>query len=391
MITVLHLAGSGGWAGGETYLLLLARNLDRKRFRLIVASPEPGALVENLRAEGIETYVLDMDPLGSPVPLLRLRNFLREKRADIVQSHGARGNVYARITGRLARTPVVISTVHNSLYDYPVGRLRKSFYLALDRVTAPLAHCILCVAESHRQELIGRYRLPPEKVVTIPNGVDLGRFRAAESGEQVRKELGIPDDAPVIGVVGRVTHQKGHCYLLRALPMLACDHPALCCLVVGDGELREELAGLAARLGVLDRCLFLGVRRDIPAVLSALDVLVVPSLSEGMPYVVLEGMAMAKPVVASSVNGIPEVVEDRVTGRLVPRQDSVALAEAIGELLADPKSAAVMGRAARRRVEESFSSEQWIARLEALYNDLAGRGRTSIEVMARKNCPVARP
>lgn len=370
MLSVLHLAGSGGWAGGETYLLLLARRLDRKQFRLIVVSPEAGALVDNLRAEGIETLVLDMNRLGSVGPILRLRDLLHERRVEILQTHGARSNFYGRLAGRLAGTPVIISTVHNSLYDYPVGRLRKSFYLALDRVTAPLAHCILCVAESHRQELIGRYHLPPEKVVTIPNSVDLGRFGPVESGGQVRKELGIPNDAPVIGVVGRLTHQKGHCFLLHALPMLARRYPALCCLVVGDGELCEELAGLAARLGVLDRCLFLGVRRDIPAVLSALDVLVVPSLSEGMPYVVLEGMASGKPVVATAVNGIPEVVEDRVTGRLVPRQDSGALAEAIGELLADPKSAAAMGRAARRRVEESFSSGQWIARLEALYDNL---------------------
>jgi glycosyltransferase involved in cell wall biosynthesis len=391
MITVLHLAGSGGWAGGETYLLLLARRLDRKQFRLIVVSPETGALVDNLRAEGIETLVLDMNRLGSVGPILRLRDLLHERRVEILQTHGARSNFYGRLAGRLARTPVVISTVHNSLYDYPVGRLRKAIYLTLDRVSAPLAHCILCVAESHRRELIGRYRLPPERVVTIPNGVDLGRFRAAESGEQVRKELGIPDDSPVIGIIGRLTHQKGHCYLLRALPMLACDHPALRCLVVGDGHLYGELVELVTRLGVQDRCIFMGVRQDIPAVLSALDILVVPSLSEGMPYVVLEGMASGKPVVATAVNGIPEVVEDRVTGRLVPRQDSGALVEVIGELLTDPESSAVMGRAARRKVEERFSVERWIARLEALYNDLTGRGGTSIEVMARKNSPVARP
>jgi len=370
MTRVLQIAESGGWAGGETYLLLLAESMDTSRFQLIVVSPESGLLVDNLRARGVETLVWNMGRLGSVGPIFNLRTLLRERRITILQTHGARSNFYGRLAGRLAGTPVIISTVHNLLYDYPVGRLRKAVYLALDRVTAPLAHCILCVAESHRLELISRYHLPPEKVVTIPNSVDLGRFGPVESGGQVRKELGIPDDAPVIGVVGRITHQKGHCFLLHALPMLARRYPALRCLVVGDGELREELTGLAARLGVLDRCLFLGVRRDIPAVLSALDVLVVLSLSEGMPYVVLEGMASGKPVVATAVNGIPEVVEDRVTGRLVPRQDSGALAEVIGELLTDPESSAAMGRAARRKVEKSFSSRQWIARLEALYDDL---------------------
>lgn len=372
-MTVLHLAGSGGWAGGETYLLLLARRLDRKRFRLVVVTPEAGALADNLRAEGIETLVFDMSRLVGVRPLICLRDLLRERRVAILQSHGARSNFYGRLAGRLAGTPVIISTIHNSLYDYPVGRLRQLLYLAVDRLTAPLAHCILCVAESHRLELINRYHLPPAKVVAIPNSVDLGRFAPVESGGQVRKELGIPDDAPVIGVVGRLTHQKGHCFLLHAVQVLARRQPAFRCLVVGDGELHDELAGLAARLGVLDRCLFLGVRRDVPAVLSALDVLVVPSLSEGMPYVVLEGMAMAKPVVATAVNGVPEVIQDRLSGRLVSRADPEALAEAIRELLADPQSAAAMGRAARRRVEEGFSADRWIGRMEALYIHLAER------------------
>jgi glycosyltransferase involved in cell wall biosynthesis/SAM-dependent methyltransferase len=384
---VLHLAESGGWAGGETYLLSLAERLDTRRFHLIVISPESGPLVDNLRERGVDTLVWDMGRLGSAGPIFHLRTLLRERRITILQTHGARSNFYGRLAGRLAGTPVIISTVHNLLYDYPVGRLRKAVYLALDRVTVPLAHCILCVAGSHRLELISRHHLPPAKAVAIPNSVDLGRFGQMESGGQVRKELGIPGDAPVIGVVGRLTHQKGHCFLLHALPMLARRYPALRCLVVGDGELREELTGLAARLGVLDRCLFLGVRRDIPAVLSALDVLVVPSLSEGMPYVVLEGMASGKPVVATAVNGIPEVVEDRVTGRLVPRQDSGALAEAIGELIADPQSAEAMGRAARRRVEERFSSGQWIARMEALYDDLASRARPSFDAPGLRPCP----
>lgn len=386
-ITVLHVAGSGGWAGGETYLLALARRLDRSRFRLTVVSPEQGLLAEGLRAEGIEVLVLDMDRLGGVAPIVRLRDLLRERRVEVLQTHGARSNFYGRLAGRLARTPVVISTVHNSLYDYPVGRLRKAVYLALDRLSAPLAHCILCVAESHRRELVGRYRLPPDKVVTIPNGVDLGRFHPVESGGQIRKELGLPADAPVIGVIGRLTHQKGHCYLLRALQALSRNNPDLRCLIVGDGELRKELASLANRLGVLDRCFFLGVRQDIPSILSALDVLAVPSLSEGMPYVVLEGMASGKPVVASSVNGIPEVIQDRLTGRLVPREDPRALAEVIGALLAEPQSAAELGRAARRRVEECFSAERWIERLEALYVDRVDNVPRSSEVAGLRPCP----
>ncbi|MCX5721237.1 MAG: glycosyltransferase [Nitrospirae bacterium] len=377
MITVLNLAGSGGWAGGETYLLLLARYLDRERFRLIVASPEPGALVDNLRAEGIEAHVLDMEPLGSLAPLFRLRNFLREQQPDIVQSHGARGNVYSRIAGRLAETGAIVSTVHNSLYDYPIGRIKKWLYLACDKLTAPLADCTLCVAESHRQELINRYGLRPDRVVTIPNGVDLTKFQPTQRTQHLREALAISDDVPVIGIVGRLTDQKGHVYLLRALPLLLTKFPALRCLVVGDGELREELQKLAVDLGLTEHCLFLGVRQDIPEVLAAMDLLVLPSLSEGMPYAALEGMAMGKPVVATAVNGVPELIQDGVTGLLVPRKDPVALAQAIETVLANPHLAASFGLAARRLVEQTYSIEAWVGQMESLYESLVDHAQCS--------------
>lgn len=370
MISVFHLAESSGWAGGETYLLSLARRLDRKRFRLLVLVPESGQLEDNLRMEGIETHRWEMGRLGSIAPILHLRSLLREWRVDVLQSHGARTNFYARIAGRLARVPMVLSTIHNSLYDYPVGSLKKGLYIALDRLTTPLVHCILCVAESHRQELIRRYGLAPAKVMTIHNGVDLERFRPERYGRGARKEWELPDEAPLLGIIGRLTHQKGHATLLCALPALISRFPHLRCLVVGDGELRADLQRLATELSVTRQCLFVGARQDIPHILSALDVLVIPSLSEGFPYVALEGMAMAKPIVATAVNGLPECIQDGVTGRLVPKADPPALAEAIGEILSDSQGAATLGQAARRRVEREYSIERWVGRLEHLYESL---------------------
>ena len=226
------------------------------------------------------------------------------------------------------------------------------------------------MAESHRQELINRYGLPPGRIVTIPNGVDIKRFQPMPRNRRLREELAISDDAPVIGIVGRLTDQKGHVYLLRALPLLLTKSPALRCLVVGDGELREELQKFAVDLGLTEHCLFLGVRHDIPEVLAAMDLLVLPSLSEGMPYVALEGMAMGKPVVATAVNGVPELIQDGVTGLLVPRKDPVALVKAIEIVLANPHVAASFGLAARRLVEQTYSTERWIDQMESLYESL---------------------
>jgi len=200
--------------------------------------------------------------------------------------------------------------------------------------------------------------------------VDLERFHPARYGRHVRKEFEIPDGSPLLGIIGRLTPQKGHASLLHALQALIARFPRLRCLVVGDGELRKDLHRLATDLRLTESCLFPGVRQDIPEILSAIDILVIPSISEGLPYVALEGMAMAKPIVATAVNGLPELIQDGVTGRLVPKEDPHALAEAIGQVLSDPSRAAALGRAARQRVEQDYCIDRWVERLEQLYEGL---------------------
>src|SRR5581483_7191243 len=227
---------------------------------------------------------------------------------------------------------------------------------------------------AHRRELLAEYRLDPLRVVTIPNAVDLDRFSPASGPSMLRSELKLGPHVPVIGILGRFTEQKGHRYLFEALPSLIADFPDLQCLIVGDGPERPDLEQRARRLGVADHTWFLGVRRDIRNVLAGLNVLVVPSISEGMPYVVLEGMAMAKPIVATAVNGIPELLEDHVTGRLVPPRTVGALAGAIRDLLRDADVSEVYGRAARSAVEKRHSLDQWIATIERLYEDVLPRG-----------------
>ena len=368
---VLQIAESAGWAGGEAYLLKLAGALDRTRFRLEVVVPGPGPLVDRLRALGVDTHELALaERLVSPAALTALVRLLRDRAPAIVQSHGARSNVYTRIAARLARVPVVLSTVHNSLFDYEVSTLRRHLYVAAERWTSGWSDRVVAVADAVARDLVQRYGLPAGRVVTVKNGIDADAFRPRRPAAAVRAELGLgPEDRP-IGVAARMTAQKGHVHLLGALPDIAARVPGLACVLIGDGPLRGELEALARALGVAGRCRFVGARADVADLVAALEIVALPSRSEGLPFALLEAMALGRPVVATSVGGNPEVVEDGRTGWLVPPGDAGALARAILGLLEDPEAARAMGARGAARVRAEFSLARMVGALETLYATL---------------------
>lgn len=366
--TVLHVAETAGWAGGEAYLLKLAQRLDRARFRLAVVVPEPGVLVTRLEALGVPTFRVPLTArLVDPGALGALVALFRRERPAVVQSHGARSNVYTKVAGRLAGVPRVIATVHNSLFDYDVGSLRTRLYVGAERLTSPLAHRVVAVSRAVARDLVMRYRFPAEKVVTIQNGIDADAVAPRRSRAEVVAELGVKPDDRLIGIAARMTRQKGHDVLLEALRLLAPRVPRLRCVLIGDGPLEADVRRHAAALGVADRCVFTGARADVPDLLAALDVVVLSSRSEGLPFVLLEAMAVGRPVVATAVGGNAEAVEDCVTGLLVPSENPPALAAALASLLERPEEARAMGVRGGRRVREHFGLGRMIAELEALY------------------------
>jgi len=370
---VLHVAESAGWAGGEAYLLKLAAALDPARFRLEVVVPEPGPLVARLGALGVATHEVALaGRLVSPAALGALVRVLRARAPAIVQSHGARSNVYTRLAARLARVPVVLSTVHNSLFDYEVSPLRRRLYVAAERWTSGLADRVVAVSDAVARDLVQRYGLPPARVVTVKNGIDADAFAAARPPAAVRAELGLGPGARPIGVAARMTAQKGHAHLLDALPAVLARVPAVVCVLIGDGPLRARLEARARALGVAARCRFTGARADVADLVAALEVVVLPSRSEGLPFALLEAMALGKPVVATTVGGCPEVVEDGRTGWLVPPGDAPALAGAVLRLLEDAPAARAMGARGAARVRAEFSLARMVDALQTLYAALLG-------------------
>lgn len=365
-VVLAELAGSAAYGGGERYLELLLDRLDRARYRALLISPEPGSFVGRMKARGVETHLVHLAPLFNPIALWRLTRLLVRERVTILQTHGARANFYGRIAGRLAGVPVIISTVHNSLKDYEVRSLTRWLYTKALRLTLPLVHRIICVSESNRRDMIDECPGMTEKTQTVYNGIDPSAFPSQPDRQIVRREFGMIQ-RPVLVTIARLTEEKGHRYLLQALPCLLETWPRLCCVFVGDGGLHDALHRLAVELAVERSCRFVGVREDIAEILAAADVVVLPSLSEGFPFVLLEALAMGCPVVASRVNGIPELIEHHKTGLLVPPRDPPALAAAILEMLSDPTAASKMGAEGRAVVQQRFTVDHMVANTTAIF------------------------
>jgi len=237
------------------------------------------------------------------------------------------------------------------------------------KLVCRLADCILVNADAVREALIGQ-GYDPQKIVVIRNGITLTKFEKKQRGDAIRAELGVPSSAPIVGVFSRLNPMKGVQYFLDAAKILADRFQDVYFLVVGDGAVRHDLEAQAARLGLGRRIVFTGFRSDVPDLLAEAAISVLPSLSEGISNTLLESMAAGVPVIATRVGGSPEVVEDGVSGLLIPPRDADALAGAIARLLEDRALASTLGQAGMRRVTEWFSIEHAVHETEHLYESL---------------------
>ncbi len=349
-----QLAGSAGYGGGERYLELLFDHVDRIRFRPILICPEPGPFVDKMVAKQIPTDIVHLRPLLNPLAVVRLANLLKRNEVTILQTHGARANVYGCLAARLAGVPCVVATIHNSIRDYEVGLIRRHLYLAILRVLLPLTDRLICVSDAIKRDVLADCPRVATRTTTIRNGIDQRRFARSGDPHRIRKDWPV-GNGPTLLLVARLTEQKGHRFLIEALPGLLAEWPSLACLFVGEGECREALWSLAKEKGVEHACRFVGAQNNVGDWYATADVVVLPSLSEGLPFVVLEAMAMARPVVASSVNGVPEIIQDGLNGLLVPPRNPQALERAIRRLLRDPVCATRMGKAGQQHVATDFT------------------------------------
>ncbi len=362
---ILQLLATGGNGGAqESYTGLLLR-LDRSRYEVRALSLAAGSAVQRLRALGVAVDVLD--ETDDELAARELAAWLRREEIDLVHAHMYRAEVLGTRAAVAAGTPVIMATVHSSRVRSPGDvELLASLTPSMDRLIVP--------SDSIAHKVAGEGR-GGARFAVIPNGVDLSRFSAPAQPCALRRELGISRDAPLIGVVARLEPEKGHRHLVDAMPSILESSPEAWLAIVGEGSEADALKARAAALGpaVARRIVFTGRREDVTAITADLTVAVLPSLREAQGISILEAMALRRPVVASAVGGIPEVIAHGVDGLLVPPANPPALATAIGLLLADPALRERIGEAGYRTVVERFSIDAQVKRIEALYDEELAR------------------
>jgi L-malate glycosyltransferase len=361
--------------GTENQAMTLARSLHEQGFSLEVACLRRlGPFVQELNDRGIPLSEYSFPGFYSLAALVQKAKFARhilKRRIDVVHSYSFYGNVFGILPAKLASTPVVIASIRDR------GAYLTPMQKRVQRFVCRFADCVLVNAEAVKQWLESEgYK--PSKIVVIPNGVEMGRFNDLPQPDRIRDEIGIPRGGPVVMVISRLTPQKGLEHFLEAAAILASRFPDARFVVVGYANPAEQdyentLKALADQLGITGRVVFTGLRRDVPALLAAATVSVMPSLNEALSNVVLESMAAGAPTVATRVGDTPEAIVDGVSGLLVEPGDSVALAESIAKLLKNPELAAGLGRAARKAIEDRYSAEKMIRATESLYLDLLAR------------------
>jgi len=341
---------------------------DASRFDVgLVGLKGPEPATRWLGDQGIPVHHLGRGRFD-PRILTDLVSLVRRRSARILHVHGYAAADFGRVAARMSGAKLVL---HEHFADP-----RMPAYQALaDRLLAPLTDRAIAVSHSTRDFLVSKRSVPAELVRLIWNGAPLGEFAPGgrDRALAARSELGLPEEAVVIGTIGRLNAQKGHTHLLDALALLRTRLPDLWTLIVGDGDLMDSLKEQAARLGLGDRVVFAGHRTDVPDLLAALDVFCISSLYEGTPLALFEAMAAGRPIVSTAVDGCREVLEDGVSGLLVPPADAEALAGALERVATNAELRGALGR---RALEESrrYDVQACVEQMQALYDQLLAEG-----------------
>lgn len=355
--------------GGQIYLLSLFTKLDRNKFIPLCVCPFRGSLVDAIEKLGIRVEIIKMKRLINPLNIFSLLSsimkiilLIKKENIDLIHSNAAiRGTIYSGIAAKITRIPFIWQVHILS----PAG--------LIDRFLTLLATKIIVVAKAVKARF--RWLKESKKIIINYNGVDLEKFNPHISKMGIREKLGLGLDIPVVGVIGILHPQKGQEYLLQAAGKVKEGMPDVKFLIVGEDvtkkkSCRIKLENLIKALDLSENVIFTGWLNNIPEVLAGIDIFVLPSLVDHFPLVVLEAMASGKPVIATDVGGVPEMVEDGISGVLVSPKDVKGLSKTIVSLLKDGEKAKRMGMAGRRRVEEFFGIEANRDRVEQIYKDL---------------------
>jgi len=387
-ITRLNIGGPAIHA-----VLLTAALDDGAQFQSVLVAgttaPHEGDMLDFARAHAVHPVMLpalgrEISPADDLVSMARMVQLVRRLQPDVVHTHMAKAGTVGRLAARICGVPLIVHTYHGHVFHSYFGPAKTRVFLTIERALGLVTDRIIVVGDGQRAEIASFGVAPNDKLEPIRLGLELGQFLHAEDARgSLRRDLGVAASTPLIGIVARLVPIKAHEVFLQAASRVLRDEPRAQFLVIGDGERRAELEALVDRLDIRDAVKFLGWRRDMVAVYADLDVVALTSLNEGSPVALIEALASARPVVATRVGGVPEVVIDGVTGLTIPPADPAAMAEGMLHLLRDRDLAIRLAAAGRRHVYPRYDSSRLVDDVRHLYlRELAGRGRVLPSVEA---------
>ncbi|MDH7513563.1 MAG: glycosyltransferase family 4 protein [Clostridiales bacterium] len=369
-IRIVEMIDRPSLGGGQRAVLLLASHLDRQQFEVFTSSAGEGPLEEEARKLGLAHVRVSLAKKFSPGAVREIAGLLQEYRVSILHTHGGIAGFSGRLAARQAQTPVVVHTLHGIHYLHYRNPLLRKLYVLLERKFSRFTDGLVLVSQADFQKA-RKHRLAAEsKMFVIINGIDPPPGLSEQRIREKRLALGWPPDEPLVGTVARLHRQKGVPTLLEAAPRLFAAAPRARVVVVGEGPLGRTLRRKARRQSLEEKFIFLGERKDAAELLSLFDVFVLPSLWEGLPFILIEAASQRKPIVATAVDGITEVVENGKTGLLVPPENPQALADAIITIIQDRQKAFRLAANACSIIPPRFPLRRMVEQTQNLYLDL---------------------
>jgi len=362
-------------SGLNTYLTM--RGMDRTAYEVELACAPGGKLIDLIRGQGMKVrlfknLVQPLHPLKDLLGLIDLTRFLRKKRYHIVHTHNSKAGFIGRLAARWAGVPIIVHTVHGFAFHDREPAWRQILFRNLERLASRWCDKMVFISQPLIDWALRDRITRREKIQKIYSGIELDHFEPVPDGEKkaLKEAWGIREEAPVVGMVSKLWEGKGHTTLIHAFEGLKQEIPEAVLVIVGEGYLRDKLSDLVDRLGLKGSVLFTGFQMDVRRIIATFDVAVLPSFFEGMGRVLLEAMAMGKPVVASSVGGIPDLVHHGKNGLLVTPGSVSELKSGLLTLIRNKALAKEMGKEGRKQISEEFSAGRMAQSIEKLYREL---------------------
>lgn len=366
-IKILEMIDKPFLGGGQVNLLSLAKSLDKRKFDVSVCSQSSGPFVDKVRENNIKHFPVCFRKRFDRKIVREIVSILKNNHFDILHTHGGIAGLYGRWAAHKCGVPVIVHTLHGIHYLHYRNIILKYLYMLLERFFSKFTDAVIFVSDADRKKAERLELVPISKMVVVKNGIDFSGSKTEVTATKKKEDIRLGISQPVVGTVARLHRQKGIPYFLKAALKICRAFTEAKIIIVGSGPIQKKLRRMAQNLSLGDSVSFLGEREDGPQLISLFDVFVLPSLWEGLPYVLMEAAALAKPVVVTDIDGVSELVKNMETGILVPPKDPESLARAVIYLLQNKEVASKFGENFRKDIKSRYSLSRMVYETEKLY------------------------